>query len=377
MSRRFVLVKSYYGLGGDLCVLLSAWLFARERGRELIVDWSGGRYGSVEDGHLFRRFFADPPFLCPSDVPGLDAMSVSPAEWRGRLLLPPVTYLKDVDLTRSRPDDVPLDCVDDCIVITRDSRELLPRLGDHAELAGALRLQEHIQSQVARQLGRLEPFQHSIGIHFRHGNGEKKVMAPDPRWFRNRINGRLKQTGLAPEQLGLYVATDCAGTLEYFKRYYPNVIDLPKSYRPNGGGALHVGRDDLSPAEKVDLAVEALVDIYTLAGCDSFVGSRGYFSLVVRLLRNDAVTVVYPGARVVGNEDIPAERAAASDPVFGVPIRRMKIPTDGLLVDRSDDAARTLRYYDDAIMSVPADQLRLSDDEQLVVRRSIVARRTY
>lgn len=377
MARRFVLVKSYYGLGGDLCVLLSAWKFAKALGRELIVDWSGGRYGSVEDGHLFRRFFTDPPFLCPADVLSLNAMSVFPAEWHGRVLLPPVTYLKDVDLTRSRPDDVPRDCSADCIVVTRDSRELLPRLGEYAELARVLRPREDIQLAVTQQLGGLKPFRHSIGIHLRHGNGEKKVMAPDPRWFRNRINGQLKQLSLSPEQLGLYVATDCVGTLDYFKRYYPNVIDLPKAYRPNGSGAIHVGRDDLSAEEKVRMAIEALVDMFTLAGCDSFVGSRGYFSLLVRLLRKDAASVVYPGVRVVGGDELPATHAAAaSDPVFGVPIRRMRIPIDGLLVERSD-AMRTLRYYDDAIMSVPVSQGKLSDDEQLVVRRSIVARRTY
>lgn len=377
MTSKFVLVKSYYGLGGDFCVMLSAWRLARQLDRQLVVDWSGGRYGSVDDGRLFSRFFADSEFLAPVDVPGIANMTVFPQEWVGRTALPPVTYLESVDLTRSRPENVPPDCAADCIVITRDTRELLPRLAEYSELARTLRLREEIQSSVDEQQSRFAPYRHSIGIHFRHGNGEKKVMSPDPRWFRNRINGKLKQLDLSPEDLGLYVATDCEGTLAYFKRYYPHVIDLPKAYRENGGGAFHVGRDDLSSEEKIHLATEALIDIYTLARCKSFIGSRGYFSLMVRLLREDRDSIVYPGVRVVGADDLLAKySAAATDAVFGAPIRRMRIPTDGLLVDISD-TARTLHYYEDAIMSIPPDQCSLSTDEQLSMRRSIAARRTY
>ncbi|MGA0610312.1 nodulation protein NodZ [Caldimonas sp. KR1-144] len=377
MRKQFVLVKSYYGLGGDICVMLGAWRLARQLGRELIVDWSGGRYGRVSDGKLFARFFTAPHFLAPVDVPGLATMSVFPGEWAGRAGLPPVTYLKDVDLTKSRPDDVPPTCDADCIVISRDSQELLPRLAEYAQLARGLRLVDDIQASVDRQLASLKPFRHSIGIHFRHGNGEKKVMAPDPRWFRNRISGKLKSLNLSPDDMGLYVATDCGGTLDYFKHYYPNVIALPKIYRPNGSGALHVGRDDLSDDEKVAMAGEALADIYCLAKCNSFIGSRGYFSLLTRLLRGDHDSVIYSGARVVNSDDQLANLSPAiGDPVFGLAIRRVKIPTDGLMIDLSG-TSRTLHYYEDTIMSVPASQAALTNDEQISMRRLVSARRTY
>lgn len=377
MSRRFVLVKSYYGLGGDLCVLLGAWQLARQLGRELIVDWSGGRYGTVDDGNLFRQFFTEPDFLCPADVPGLAEMSVFPPEWVGRTGIAPVTYLAETDLTQSRPDMVPLDCAADCIVITRDSRDLLPQIAGYSALARSLQLQPAIQAEVDALAARLAAHRYSIGIHFRHGNGEKKVMAPDPRWFRNRINGKLKQLDLDPASLALFVATDCQGTLDYFRQYYPNVIDLPKAYRPNGSGAMHVARDDLGAAEKIQMAREALIDLHTLAACKTFVGSRGYFSIVVRLLREDRGVLVYSGVRVISPQDLLAShRPAGSDAVFGPALRRLKMPVDGLLAAVTGET-RTLHYYEDELLSVPLAQPALSADEQMAMRRRIVARRTY
>ncbi len=377
MGRSIVLVKSYYGLGGDICVLLGAWRLARQLGRDLVVDWSGGRYGSVPNGDLFHQFFSEPGFLAPSDVPDLASATVFPQEWSGRAALPPVTYLADEDLTKSRPDDVPLDCPAQCIVITRDSRHLVSQIGEYGELLRMLKLRPEIQSVVSEQVHQLKEHRYSIGIHFRHGNGERKVMAPDPRWFRNRINGKLKQRGLEPAQFALFVATDCLGTLEYFKRYYPHVVSIPKAYRPNGSGAMHVGRSDLTDEEKMRMAGEALADMYTLAQCDAFVGSRGYFSLVPRLLRHDRDTVIYPGVRVINHEELAASSSAAThDSVFGPVLRRMRLPTDGLLCKVSSEK-RALFYYEDLIISVPPEQTALSAEEQLSMRRLITARRTY
>jgi hypothetical protein len=376
-ARRYVVVKSYYGLGGDLCTLLGAWRLARRLDRHLVVDWSGGRYGSVADGNLFARFFSSPHVLSPADVLGLAGMSAFPREWQGRTALPPVTYLEGVDLTRSRPEDVPPDCTAQCIVITRDSSQLMPNLAEFGLLAAELVLREELEGSVASLIGTLATKKHSIGLHFRHGNGERKVMAPDPRWFRNRINGKLKQLELGSDDLALYVATDCEATLRYFKNYYPGTVSLPKVYRPNGSGALHVARDDLSTDQKIQMAREAVIDMFALARCTTFIGSRGYFSLIPRLLRQDRNCIIYPGVRVVTPDEILVKYAPArSDPVYGPVIKRMKLPIDGLLV-QSVGGQRTLRYYEDAVYSVPAGTASLGDDEMLAIRRAVVARRTY
>jgi hypothetical protein len=377
MSRRFVLVKSYYGLGGDLCVMLGAMQLAAERGRALVVDWSGGRYGSVDDGNLFARFFAEPRVLKPADLPPTDSMTVYPDVWAGRAHLPPVTYLADIDLTQSRPDEVPRDCAADCIVITRDSRHFGKILHDLTPLALTLQPVPRIQQRVDEQVARLRAARYSIGIHFRHGNGEKKVIAPDPRWFRNRINGKLKQRGLQPDEVAVYVATDCKGTLDYFKRYYPLVVDLDKPYRANGEGALHIDRQDLSDEQKIAMADEALIDMYLLSKCNWFVGSRGYFSLFVRILRGAEDNPIYAGTRVFDSYRFtstyyPIER----DPLLAPLMRSARQRMDGLFVHLTPEG-RHVHYYDEPLHLVSADKQSLTSAESLALRQAIAARRTY
>lgn len=376
MKSQYTLVKSYYGLGGDLCVLLCALHYAQQHQRALVVDWSGGRYGFVEQGNLFNEYFAEPVFLAPVDLPA-QGLSVFPPVWVGRTHVPPLTYIDGIDLTLSRPEEVPIDCDADCVVITRDSRLLHQRPMDYVSIARSLRPVPRIQTCIDAQVQRLRSAKHSIGIHFRHGNGERKVIAPDPRWFRNRINGCMKTLGLDPEEVTLYVATDCEGTLEYFRRHYRNTIDLPKSYRPNGGGALHINRTEMTTAEKMQMADEALVDMYVLSHCNSFFGSRGFFSLFVRLLRGSADSIFYRGTRVFDNYTFtdafyPVERDRLLAPV----LKRARQPFDGLFVHLKPDG-RHIYYYDEPLHLISVGKTELTNVEDLTFRKAVAARRTY
>lgn len=376
MNKKFVLVKSYYGLGGDLCVLIGAMQFAEQTGRTVLVDWNGGVYGSVSNGRLQDALFESPSFATSAELRG-SAPSVYPPVWEGRIGLPPLTYLTGEDLTLSRPEEVPADCAADCVVITRDSKRLsrLPELFYSA--AKRLLPVAAVREPVAMLREQMGPGRPSIGIHYRHGNGERKVVPPDPRWFRNRINARLRSLNLGPEEVSLFVATDCRGALDYFRRYYPNTFSSEKPYRPNGAGAMHVGRDDLDDAAKLKLAHEALIDMYALAGCSHFVGSKGYFSLFVKLVRGGQNTTIYEGARLFSNFTFTdTYRPVDADPVLSRALRQARQTTDGLFV-RMESDRRQLVYYDEPLYSVPAAQTSLNIDQIQEMRRSIVARRTY
>ena len=58
MPERYVLVKSLYGMGGRIHVLLGAWDYARRTNRTLVVDWSDFFYGGGAD--TFQSFFKNP-----------------------------------------------------------------------------------------------------------------------------------------------------------------------------------------------------------------------------------------------------------------------------------------------------------------------------
>jgi Nodulation protein Z (NodZ) len=374
MTSKYVLTKSYYGLGGDLCVLVGAMRLAGQLGREVVADWNGGLFGRVPHGSLVNQYFESPRFAVPADLPDA-TLSVFPPQWEGRLLLPPLTYLRGVDLTLSRPEEVPADCAADCIVITRDSKLLHRRPELYFAAAQSLKPSHAIRSAVDALHATMGSTRPTIGIHFRHGNGERKVIPPDPRWFRNRINARLRALELEPDQISLFVATDCKGSLDYFARYYPHTFSSEKAYRPNGEGAMHVGRQDLSEADKLRLPVEALTDMYALAGCDYFIGSRGYFSLFVTLVRGKRHSVLYDGERLFDNYGVSdAFLPVAKDAVYGPAVARARVPLDGLFVRRTHDQ-RELLYYNDPIHSNAVSQAAAPDAQE--IRRAIVARRTY
>jgi hypothetical protein len=368
VSDKYVLVKSYYGLGGDLCVLIGAMQYAERTHRSVLVDWNGGVYGSVASGSLHEALFEAPSFGTSAELHGR-TFNIFPPVWQDRLQLPPLTYLSEVDLTVSRPEEVPADCDADCVVITRDSKRLTRQPELFYPSAKRLKPVAAVRDAVAalrQQMGQTRP---SIGIHYRHGNGERKVIPPDPRWFRNRINARLRALNLEPADIDLFVATDCKGALDYFSRYYPSTFASKKPYRPNGAGAMHVGRDDLDDAAKLTLAHEALIDMYSLAGCTYFVGSQGYFSLFVQLL--------YEGARLFNNYAFSDSfRPVTADPVMSAALRQARQTPDGLFV-RIEENQRRLVYYDEPLYAVGTDVSKLTIEQVQEMRRAIIARRTY
>lgn len=376
MNAKYVLVKSYYGLGGDLCVLVGAMRFAKQTGREMVVDWNGGLYGRTPSGNLINEYFESPHYLTPSVLKD-QSLDVFPPHWKPYLDAPPLTYAKDLDLTVSRPEEVPPDCHADCVVITRDSRRMTRCPEDFAATAQSLRPVERIRARVEAMMARMDRSRPSIGIHFRHGNGERKVIPPDPRWFRNRINARLRSLGLEPNQVSLLVATDCQGVLEYFARHYPNTFATEKVYRSNGAGAMHVGRTDLNDEQKLGLADEALVDMYALADCSYFIGSKGFFSLFVKLVRGKRHTLLYEGERLFNQYEFTDQfHPAVRDPLLGAALKRARQPLDGLFV-RIEADRRNLYYYHDLVFSTSINDIQISVDELRTMTRAIIDRRTY
>ena len=120
-QHRFVVVKSYFGLGGDLCVLLGALAYANDHDRTLIVDWDGGLYGRSYSKTIFAELFCLPLFDSINSIPK-NIKSVSPAYWKNYLFYPPRTYAQGISLSHSRPEDLSIvDSSSECVVITRYS----------------------------------------------------------------------------------------------------------------------------------------------------------------------------------------------------------------------------------------------------------------
>jgi hypothetical protein len=363
-------------LGGDLCVLLSAWRFAENCGRKLVVDWSNGFYGEVDTGSLFHKLFDAPTFESIGLYRGRQ-FSVFPPYWANRIDLPPVTYVSGVPLTLSRPEDVPSTCAAECIVLTRDSRRVLSAPGEYFDLAARLKPAAHIVDAVNAHVELLKRARYSIGVHYRHGNGERTVIPPDPNWFVGRIRAHIANQGLRDDEVSIFVATDCGAALDFFRRNFPLTSDLGKEYRPNGAGPLHNGRSDLSSAEKPELATGALTDMYVLSRCDAFVGSLGYFSHFVKLLRAGAPSEIYDGPRVFTDAQRPDNwRPIATDSVLGPLVGTGDFPLDGLFVEQVGDGRR-VHYYDLPVMDFDESNAAGVAAQIQALRLAVAARRLY
>ncbi|MBX9866892.1 MAG: nodulation protein NodZ [Burkholderiales bacterium] len=373
---KFVIVKSYFGLGGDLCVLLGALAYAHDNGRTLVVDWDGGLYGSSLKRTVFAELFSLPHFNSMDSVPR-NIKSIGPTYWKEYLFHPPRTYAQGISLSRSRPEDLSLsDSEAECVVITRDSIWLKSRFQYICTLAAQLKPVKEIAETVNSFTNEFANYKAVIGVHFRHGNGERKVIPPDPLWFRNEISCYLKTRSLLVEDVLVFVASDCAAVVDSFKKYY-NCTSLVKDYIANGQGALHIDRKDLSDNNKVILAKEALTDMYILAKTDLFLGSGGFFSKYVRILRRGLNSKMYSGVRAFNNYDFNRNYyLAEKDLQIKTYLESHNHPLDGIFV-KIHNTNREIYFMDKLVYVLPIRLNKISSIEGLNLRKNIVRYRLY
>ncbi len=292
-SRRYLLVKGRGGLGNRVLALLSGILYARLSGRVLVVDWSDPIYS--DDGtNVFHELFR-----CRSCDPAekvQDTDSVTPKIWRGRLQL----SVRELKNTMSWSDDgVALLDISSIDLARIDYPEEIAVLWGFTANVGALRpycrgelapLRHASTAAVLRELLRteLEPtptirervdryrrehFAHpTTGVHVRYT--DRKVRLP-------QILRRVDRILSADARTQIFLATDSAKVRDLFFARYPHVVTAPHAHAPESRG-LHA---PAGGAGRFDLGAEALVDLYLLAECDSFVGdTTSSFTRVASLL---------------------------------------------------------------------------------------------
>jgi hypothetical protein len=295
MNERYVLSIRMTGLGDRLICLAAAWLYARDTGRSLVVDW---RFG----GLTADSTNAFPLCFCPasklSGVP-FDASIVAtslpkprfPELWNQEVFLklpflrPPRSISDDRDLAVHlirEKQDVPSPtivfdgCINDGLVNLEDARAFYDDL-----------------KPLPLILGRVSRFRKSIraaiALHVRHGNGGN-IMNHAPYWdsFDRSIDRCLRAVAYARLSLGyltpVFVCTDSAEVQAALQNKLENVVVWPKTFRPAGTGELHQyraweGRED------------ALTEMLLLGECAALIryppGSFFSFYAACMLSRND------------------------------------------------------------------------------------------
>ncbi len=293
-DKKYLLVKGIAGLGNRILCLLTAVLYARLSGRRLLVDWRDRVY-SNDESDAFPRFFQTSVCDPLAEMPRTD--SVGPGIWRGHLDESAGAMLRrypdvasrspeawrpfSVDLTRLNHQEE--------IVVMWAYGEQIYILRRHLTAAfGGLRrtrtktilrtlLRESLQLHPAIQK-RVEDFRNAsldgktVGVHVRYMDKRARLEA-----IYRRLDKLLKRE----PDLRIFLSTDNREINDRFQRQYSSVVGTSKWY-PTTGMSMH---HNLSSPDRRAHGVEALVDMYLLAGCTYLIlDERSSFSYVVSLI---------------------------------------------------------------------------------------------
>lgn len=280
---KYVLCKGYYGMGGNIAVVVCGMRLAVKTGRKLLVDWMDGVY-SLDGDNLFDRLFNAPQNTFSRDL--VRGKTVWPEFWapyveRTR------PYANNVPLTRVRTADAEEEGLDeleryDVLLVTRDDK-YWHEAAHRKEMVGLAQfltpvkaLEQRIDGFAEEKLG-----DGAIAVHFRHGNGEPTVVPPDIEWFFEAVDHFRRERG----GRRVFVCTDCRAVLDAFtERYGDDVVSTPKEYPPLGGGAMHAPKEAWDPLGR---AQEAILDMWLISRCSFLVGSKSFFSGVAMKLNPD------------------------------------------------------------------------------------------
>lgn len=295
MNDRYVLSFRNGGLGDRLICLAAAWLYARDTGRTLVVDW---RYGGMAENSMN----AFPLCFCPasklSGVP-FDANIATaslpkprfPEPWNHDLLLKlPLrtsrSVIADRDLAvrliRER-QDVPAPtvvfdaCINDGLVKLEDARAFFD------DLEPSRSIHERVE-----KFGK--SIRAAIALHVRHGNGGD-IMDHARYWtsFDRSIDSCLRAVSYARSSLGymapVFLCTDSAEVQASLQNKLENLITWPKTFLPPGAGELHRSQ---RPWERRD---DAVTEMLLLGECAALIryppGSFFSFYAACILSRNN------------------------------------------------------------------------------------------
>ena len=241
---------------------------------------------------------------------------------------------------------------------------------ERAELACQLHPSERIQARVKELCGQFDT-DAAIGIHYRHGNGEPLVFAPQPQWFEQTV------AGLDPDNSRpLFFCTDSKFAEQHFRQIFGPRFHSSDKLFPESG-RLHANR---AIKDKAKNGEDALVDLYTLARCGDLIDSGQFYGKTARLLGAGAggKCIAYPG--ITRQTDPEARKVlaglqrVADNAELAAALKAAGIRLDHLWFDR--DGPRLKLYYGaELLLELPTEQLEKSMPrliEQLQRRRLYV-----
>lgn len=281
-------------MGNRLLGLLSAILYSRLAGRQLVVDWSDPLY-SREGENVFPLLFAAP--VSALTLGDLRGWSIAPEDWSGRLEASVGQQRERIDNLNLKTESERL-CADpgrmdypEQVVVFWSRFERIQEMRAHFRgefrhlaaksneqiLCDLLRTEVVLHPEIAAQVDRFRRrafVGEVVGVHIR--NSDLSFSAQ--KTFRS-----VDKIVAGHPSCKVFLATDSIETLhQACERYGADRLLATEKWFPAPGQPIHLTAE---PASRLATAREALADLYLLAACDWLVGDwRSSFGYVASLL---------------------------------------------------------------------------------------------
>jgi hypothetical protein len=303
-AEKYLVVKGIAGLGNRMLAAMTGILFARVMHRRLIIDWSDFTY-SNDGTNVFPLLFTctdtDPQLTIP------DTDSISPPVWRGRINKSASTVIAEVDpsafISRRgyRRFSYDLNILDhpEELLVMWSYTQLIRRArkyfrGDFATLAN--KSDDSILTELLRTSLLPRPEIHArikkwqaehfgsgpvVGVHIRFMDTKlPNVPFVNLRTSIDSFFAAIDEIMVKAPEAVIFLATDNREAQHLVEKRYPKVIVTEKWF-PTTGIEMHQNPEC---PDRLNNAIEAIVDMYLLAECDYLVfPSSSTFSYISSL----------------------------------------------------------------------------------------------
>jgi hypothetical protein len=276
-----VVVKGKAGLGNRMLAAVTGLLYAPIAGRRLVVDWSDFTY-SNDGTNAFPDLFAAPSVSEKALLAGAE-VSIRPSVWNGRLHqsandlideFAPADHKINNAWKKYSFDLTRMDHPEDVLVFWSFTHQI-PLLRRHftGQWAHLARMSDdQILSKVFREdlrpstaiMKKVHAFKREhfdgevIGVHVRYMDRKTSI-----RDFLKHLDRKVARRPGAM----IFLATDNKEAEATIRGRYRRVVTTPKWF-PESGVSMHQNHEC---PDRLNNAVEALLDMYLLAECDHLI----------------------------------------------------------------------------------------------------------
>ncbi|BAZ48063.1 hypothetical protein NIES4103_06680 [Nostoc sp. NIES-4103] len=301
---KFLLLKGRAGLGNRILCLLGSILYAQLTSRKLIVDWSDPTY-SDDGSNIFSKLFTIDNVEQTTDIP--DTNSIFPSIWKGNLDLSITQIFQKYKILdddnfiatpfrqfKSKINVSRLDYDEDLLIIwsyfadihkmrrffqndfayltTLNEKTILKKISSKH-----LHLNQDIQYRI--DVFKKKYFTNTplvIGLHIRHTDRKNPFQS-----YVEIINKIIQQNS---EYL-IFLATDNKQVQTHFKNIYKERIIYTEKWFPDETASLSRLHHNSDCPNKLENAIQALVDLYLLASCNYLLcDQRSTFPIVAEVI---------------------------------------------------------------------------------------------